>query len=262
MARTRDPWAVLVSEVMLQQTQVERVVGALRALPRRVPHARRLRRRPAPAGCVRQWSGLGYNRRALSCTGWRSRSWTSTAGGSPTTTRRCAALPGVGPYTARAVRSSRSARTWPRSTPTWLRALRCVAAAPSAPARRPASGTASSRRTVLGSSTRPCSISVRRSALAARPHCDACPLRRQCRWPVGRSSRARPVAGPAGGRRQATFAGSDRQGRGRLLEALRRGTISEDGLAQACGWPDDPARAGRTAGALVAEGFAAGHEDA
>ena len=50
--------------------------------------------------------------------------------------------------------------------------------------------------------------------------------------------------------------GSDRQGRGRLLDALRRRAVRESDLAGACGWPEDPARAERVAVALVAEGFA------
>src|SRR5438067_13024111 len=62
--RTRDPWAILVSELMLQQTQVPRVIPKYDAF---------LRRFPTPAACaaapvgavVRQWAGLGYNRRAV-----------------------------------------------------------------------------------------------------------------------------------------------------------------------------------------------------
>jgi A/G-specific adenine glycosylase len=91
---------------------------------------------------------------------------------------------------------------------------------------------------------------------ATRPDCAACPLSRQCRW--HRSGRTDPDpwrAGP-GARRQSTFAGSDRQGRGRLLEALRAGAVSSRALAAACGWPSDSARAERIAAALVHEGFA------
>jgi hypothetical protein len=57
-------------------------------------------------------------------------------------------------------------------------------------------------------------------------------------------------------RPQSAFAGSDRQGRGRLIAALRRGPVSEDVLATACGWPDDRQRAERITAALVSEGFA------
>src|SRR5207245_8686468 len=96
--RTRDPYAVLVSEVMLQQTQVSRVVPAYRSFLARYPTLRALAR--APLGEVlRAWSGLGYNRRARDL--WRSarlhpRSLPRDVGGLD-------ALPGVGAYTAGAV---------------------------------------------------------------------------------------------------------------------------------------------------------------
>src|SRR5438067_5702914 len=100
--RTRDPWAILVSELMLQQTQVPRVIPKYDAF---------LRRFPTPAACaaapvgavVRQWAGLGDNRRAV------HQHTTAVAvverhGGSlPDDLDALLALPGVGPYTARAV---------------------------------------------------------------------------------------------------------------------------------------------------------------
>jgi A/G-specific adenine glycosylase len=58
------------------------------------------------------------------------------------------------------------------------------------------------------------------------------------------------------GSRQSAFAGSDRQGRGRLVDALRAGPVGLDGLAGAMGWPDDPARARRVAADVVAAGLA------
>ena len=63
--------------------------------------------------------------------------------------------------------------------------------------------------------------------------------------------------GSAGcGGRQSTFAGSDRQGRGRLVDALRLGPVPLAGVAVAAGWPDDPQRAERVAAGLVADGLA------
>jgi A/G-specific adenine glycosylase len=96
--RTRDPYAILVAEVMLQQTQVERVV------PR---YARWLERWPSPealaaasaAEVIREWQGLGYNRRAISL---HRAAQAVAADGWPDDLTR---LPGVGPYTAAAIRN-------------------------------------------------------------------------------------------------------------------------------------------------------------
>jgi A/G-specific adenine glycosylase len=57
--------------------------------------------------------------------------------------------------------------------------------------------------------------------------------------------------------RQSTFDGSDRQGRGRLVDALRQGPVAPDDLPAATGWSDDRARAERVAAGLVAEGLVA-----
>jgi A/G-specific adenine glycosylase len=92
---------------------------------------------------------------------------------------------------------------------------------------------------------------------AARPACTRCPLRRQCAWRRQDAGTADPWRSSPTARPQSTFAGSDRQGRGRLLDALRRGGVRRSGLAAASGWPADPPRAERVAAALAAEGFAA-----
>jgi A/G-specific adenine glycosylase len=70
-------------------------------------------------------------------------------------------------------------------------------------------------------------------------------------------------ADPAsGGSRQSTFAGSDRQGRGRLVDALRHGPVLLDDVPAAAGWPDDSERAHRVAATLVADGLATSTGDA
>lgn len=78
-----------------------------------------------------------------------------------------------------------------------------------------------------------------------------------CRWAaVGRQA-PDPAAGSAGtGSRQSAFAGSDRQGRGRLVDALRRGPLASDDVAVAAGWPEDPERTRRAVRSLVADGLA------
>jgi len=97
---TRDPWSILVSEFMLQQTQTDRVVPKYLAWMEAFPT-------PAALACaplsevLRLWSGLGYNRRALALA--RSASRIESLGRFPCEEAELLELPGVGPYTARAV---------------------------------------------------------------------------------------------------------------------------------------------------------------
>jgi A/G-specific adenine glycosylase len=94
---TRDPYAILVSEVMLQQTQVERVVPRYVAWLERWPTLGSLAS-ATPAEVIREWQGLGYNRRAVSL--HRTAQMVATHGWP----QDLSTLPGIGPYTAAAVR--------------------------------------------------------------------------------------------------------------------------------------------------------------
>jgi A/G-specific adenine glycosylase len=96
--RTRDPYAILVSEVMLQQTQAARVVPRFERWLERWPTVEALAQ-ASPADVIREWQGLGYNRRARSLHEAARR---IAADGWPAD---LTGLPGVGPYTAAAVRS-------------------------------------------------------------------------------------------------------------------------------------------------------------
>lgn len=99
--RTRDPYAILISEVMLQQTQVERVVPKYRAFLTQFPTLRHLAR-SSQADVLRAWSGLGYNRRARNLH-QLAKQVVAHEGKLPTTPQALLALPGIGPYTAAAV---------------------------------------------------------------------------------------------------------------------------------------------------------------
>jgi A/G-specific adenine glycosylase len=102
--RTRDPYRVLVSEFMLQQTQVERVIGAYEAFVAAFPDVHALAAAPA-ADVVRRWRGLGYNSRALRLHA-ASRAVVHEHGGIfPVEREALLALPGIGPYTAAALRA-------------------------------------------------------------------------------------------------------------------------------------------------------------
>jgi A/G-specific adenine glycosylase len=253
--RTRDPWAVLVSEVMLQQTQAERVVPYHRAFVRAfaTPSACA---EAGPAEVVRMWSGLGYNRRALNLHRAAQMVVSEYGGRVPDDEAALRGLPGVGPYTARAVLSFAFERDVAPVDTNVARVLsRCVAGeglsagAAQALADRlvPAGDSWAFNQTMFDLGATVCT---------PRPSCDECPLRRQCRWHGAGRADPDPWRSSPSARRQTAFAGSDRQGRGRLLEALRGGPLRRSELAVSCGWPDDGVRAERIGQALVAEGFA------
>jgi len=256
--QTRDPWAVLVSEVMLQQTQAARVVG---------PYGRFLARFPDPAACagagaadvVRAWAGLGYNRRAVHLWGAASAVVEHHGGRVPSDLTSLRALPGVGAYTARAVLAfAFEADTGVVDTNVARLLARAVAGRPLtaggaqglADALVPPGRSWAFNQALFDLGARHCT--------ARRPDCGGCPLRRKCRWARAGGPQPDPAAGSAlTARRQTRFEGSDRQGRGRLVAELRAGPLHEGDLAGAAGWAADPDRARRAAEALVADGVAA-----
>src|SRR5690554_6697710 len=98
---TRDPYASMVSEIMLQQTQVDRVLPYWHAWMERWPNVHALAEAPV-AEVIRAWKGLGYNRRAVNLQ--RAAQAVADAGGEfPQTVEGLLALPGIGPYTAGAI---------------------------------------------------------------------------------------------------------------------------------------------------------------
>ena len=249
--RTRDPWAVLVSELMLQQTQVARVVPRYEAFLERFPTPAATAAAPI-AGVLRAWAGLGYNRRALNLHRAAVEIVCRHGGSLPSTLGELVALPGVGPYTGRAVMAFafeadvgvvevNSARVLARASAG--RPLTAKGAQALADALVPAGRGWAWNQAMLDLGATVCT--------RAAPRCVACPLRSCCAWVAAGG----PDPAPAGNR-QSTFAGSDRQGRGRLVDALRAGPVALGHVAEVAGWPDDPDRAGRVAATLVADGLA------
>jgi A/G-specific adenine glycosylase len=256
--RTRDPWAILVSELMLQQTQVGRVVPRFEAF---------LTSFPTPAACaasavgevVRAWEGLGYNRRAVNLHRAATAVVEHHAGQLPDRLEDLLALPGIGPYTARAVLAfafehdhgvvdTNAARFLARAvagerlTPARAQAL--------ADAEVPAGAGWAWNQAVLDLGA---TICVKR-----RPRCGVCPIAGTCAWALRGHLGTDPAEGSAGtSGRQAAFQGSDRQGRGRLIQALRSGPVGVARLPDVTGWVDDPDRARRIADRLVDEGLVA-----
>ena len=254
--RTRDPWAVLVSEVMLQQTQVARVLPAYESFLARFPTAAACA--AAPAGeVVRQWAGLGYNGRAVRLHA-SARVVTEKLGGCfPDTLDGLRRLPGVGPYTARAVLAFAFEADAAVVDTNVARVLARTTGRPLTP--REVQGRADAwlpprqawawNQAVLDLGATVCT--------ARTWACAVCPLAAACAWAAAGNPAPDPAVGSAGvSGGQTRFQGSDRQGRGRLVAALRHGPVARADLPAAMGWPDDADRAARVAAALLADGLA------
>jgi A/G-specific adenine glycosylase len=218
--RTRDPYAILVSEVMLQQTQVARVVPAYRRFLTRFPTLRSLAR--ASLGDVlRLWSGLGYNRRARDL----HRVARAHKGRLPRDVAGLDALPGVGPYTAAAVACFAYGEATAFAETNIRRVLgrALIGRTATSAEARELDERLMSRRTPAPWHHALMDIGAT-FCVALRPRCQACPLARAC---VFRASgmHAEPPA-----RRQGPFATSDRRVRGRIVGLL---TTSAEGMTVA-----------------------------
>jgi A/G-specific adenine glycosylase len=256
--RTRDPWAILVSEVMLQQTQVARVGPRYRTF---------LARFPDPAACasapvaevIASWAGLGYNRRAVYLHQAAAAVVERHGGRLPATLPELQALPGVGPYTARAVLAFAFEQHAGVVDTNAARVLARAAAGRRLSAREVQA--AADRCVPEGQSWRWNSaiLDLGATLCTSRPACHACPVGGdgRCAWAAAGYPLPDPATGSAAVTgRQSRFAGSDRQGRGRLVDAIRRGPVPVDDLAQQAGWPSEPDRAARVASTLVDDGLA------
>ncbi len=251
--RTRDPWAILVSEVMLQQTQIARVVPRYEAFLAAFPTPLACASAPV-AAVIREWDGLGYNRRAVLLHRCAQQVVARHGGRLPEDLSALLELPGVGPYTARAVLvfayehdagvvDTNVGRVLARWQGRRLGPAEAQAAADEAVP--PGEGWAWNQALFDFAA----GVCTRRT-----PRCDQCPVYLACRWQGRGDDPADGSARVSGG--QSRFEGSDRQGRGRLVAALRRGPLPASEVAAAAGWPGDPARAGRMLAALVADGIA------
>ena len=226
--RTADPYRILVSEVMLQQTQVARVVPYYEAWLEQFPDERALADAPA-ADVLRRWSGLGYNRRALAlqaaCAAVVREGW-------PRTVEGLLALPGVGPYTAAAVASFAfgvQAAAVDTNVRRVIERLDRRARRPPELARR-AEALMGGRDGVRAADWNQAMMELGATVCTARaPACEACPAA-SCR------SHGRPEIAPtarrgAGERERVRFEDTDRYVRGRVVAALAAGEAVPEGFA-------------------------------
>lgn len=248
-------WGVLVSEFMLQQTPVARVVPRLQEWLARWPTPAALAADP-PSAAVAAWANLGYPRRAL----WLHRAAVQVAeshgGIVPARLDDLLALEGVGEYTARAVAVFFYGHRHPVVDTNTRRVLaRAVdgRSQPGPPARR---DLAAMERELPPDDRAAAIVNAAAMELGAlvctarSPRCEACPLADVCAWRAA----GYPDTGDAR-RRQARYEGSDRQARGAVLAAVRDApehAVAED--AAAATWPD-PAQRLRAIDSLVHDGL-------
>lgn len=230
-------WAVLVSEIMLQQTPVSRVLPVYDTWLERWPSPADLAAEPV-GEAVRAWGRLGYPRRAQRLHAAAAAIVAVHGGEVPDDHAALRALPGVGDYTAAAVATfafgrrhvvldtnvrrvlARAVQGVELPGPSVTRAERDLAEQV-LPAHEPAAVAWSAAVMELGALV----------CTAAGPRCDTCPVADLCAW---RSAGHPPYAGPP--RRGQTYAGTDRQCRGRLLDVLREASGPVPGARLESAW--------------------------
>jgi A/G-specific adenine glycosylase len=268
---------VLVSEVMLAQTQSGRVAERYPEFMERFASPESLASESL-GEVLRLWQGLGYPRRAANLHRCAAVIVARHGGTVPSDLPALLALPGIGPYTARAVLAfafdeptmpvdTNIGRVLARVAGRSLNAKEVqsigdellVAEAVAAAASPGPSEASPDSGDVLALALMDLGASLCRPR---SPGCPECPLLPDCSWGQARLAAGEPEATPDPARgsarvskAQARFEGSDRQGRGRLLRTAAAGPIRADGAAAAAGWPDDPRRAARVAATLVSEGL-------
>ena len=255
------PWAVLVSEIMLQQTPVARVLPAYTAWLDRWPTPAALAEASA-ADAVRMWGKLGYPGRALRLHECARQIVARYDGVVPHDVDALLGLPGVGDYTARAVLAFAYGQRAP-VVDTNVRRVVARAVGGVAEAGRPAMSRdlAAVEALLPDDPAAAARFSVALMELGAlictarSPRCLACPIVDRCAWrlagsPAYTGPRARPQR----------FAGTDRQVRGLLLDVLRASDAPVTQSALDAVWPD-PVQRARALDTLVADGLIAPQRD-
>jgi A/G-specific adenine glycosylase len=249
------PWAVLVSEIMLQQTPVARVRPVYAAWLHRWPTPAALAA-DSPGEAVRMWGKLGYPRRALRLHECAGELLARFGGAVPSDVDALLSLPGVGAYTARAVAVFAFGHRQPVVDTNVRRVVaRAVRGQGSAGPPATARDHAAVEALLPAQPRRAARFSVALMELGAlvctvrAPRCAECPLAGTCAWRLaGFPDYTGPTVGPQ------RFTGSDRQVRGLLLDVLRATSRPVQRPLLDAAWPD-PAQRERALDSLVADGL-------
>jgi A/G-specific adenine glycosylase len=249
-----DAWAVLVSEVMLQQTPVARVEPVWREWMDRWPTPGDLAA-ATPAEAIRAWGKLGYPRRALRLREAAVAIVERHSGRVPDDVAALEALPGIGTYTARAVVCFGHGRPQPVVDTNVRRVVARLVHGRAEAATARAADLADITALAPADPARAVRFSVAAMELGAlvcvagSPRCAVCPVRDGCAW---RLAGCPPHEGPA--RRVQRFAGTDRQVRGRLLDVLRGAHAPVPAAALDAAW-DDAVQRSRCLDSLLVDGL-------
>ncbi len=234
--KTRDPYEILVSEIMLQQTQVDRVIPKYLAFLGQFPTLTALAAAPT-ADVIRAWAGLGYNRRAVNLQRTAQTVLRDHGGVFPHDVAALRALPGIGPYTAGAVACFAFEHDVVFLDTNIRRVLLRLTTAPDAAAPPDAALLAAWQNALpagAGWAANQAIMELGALVCTARsPACARCPLRAWCADYQGRVaadtavfSTAIPIRRVAE-RKEAPYAGSTRLYRGRIIAALRTLAVGE-----------------------------------
>lgn len=250
------PWAIMVSEFMLQQTPVERVRGPWQAWLERWPTPASLAA-AAPGEAVRAWGRLGYPRRALRLHQAARMITDDFNGQVPKDRDSLLGLPGVGSYTAAAIGSFAHGRREIVLDTNVRRVLARMALGAAFPSAAPTTQERALAEQLAPRTPRRAArwavASMELGALVCRarhPRCGACPVADLCAW---RQAGSPTWVGTP--RRGQAYTGTDRQCRGALLAVLRSSHNPIDDHQLAAAWPDAAQRR-RALASLVQDGLA------
>ena len=249
---TRDPWAILVSEFMLQQTQASRVVAKYHIFLKRFPNPISCAN-SNPGEVIELWSGLGYNRRAINLYQSAKKIAEKHQGVVPHKLSTLIDLPGIGNYTARAI----LAFSYEQDVAVVdVNVKRVLSRLKGRPLSTKEAQSIADQNLPKGEGWRwnQAMIEIGATICTARKtHCSNCPFKANCNWTKDQTAPDPAIA--MGRKKLERFEGSDRQGRGKLISALRNEPVMEKDAPQILGWTNDYERCQRVLKKLERDGL-------
>ena len=249
---SRDPWAILVSEFMLQQTQASRVVEKYKTFLKRFPNPTTCAN-STPGKVIELWSGLGYNRRAINLHRTAKTIAEKHKGTVPDELSLLLDLPGIGDYTARAILAFSFEKDVAVVDVNVKRVLSRLEGR-TLSMKEAQSIADQNLPTGEGWRWNQAMIEIGATICTARKtKCDKCPLKETCTWTKNQAATDPAISVKS--KKLETFEGSDRQGRGKLINALRNEPIMGKDVPQILGWPNDHKRCKRVLEKLEKDGL-------